>query len=102
MPMIGYLLFNFTCLRTTTMKQFKRILVFRVLIVFFMCLPHIVSAQAGDPGCDPDNMKCGDPDCTFRVWCPIDKGLILLLGAGVLYGIKEVKDQRKKAPIKEF
>ena len=84
------------------MKQFKRILIFKFLVIVLFCLPYFVAAQIGDPGCDPDNMRCGDPDCTFRVWCPIDNGVILLLGIGALYGIKVIRDQRKKLPAKEL
>ena len=83
------------------MKQFKRIFIFKLLVLVFFCLPYFVAAQ-GDPGCDPDNMKCGDPDCTFRVWCPIDNGVILLLGIGALYGIKVIRDQKKRPSAKEL
>jgi hypothetical protein len=47
----------------------------------------------GDPG-DP---YC-DPLCNCRKdgsICPIDNGLLALLAAGVIYGIKKVKDSRR-------
>lgn len=77
------------------MKRFlKYLLVVSILMVTFTFLP--VSGNAQEPGCDPDNMRCGDPDCTFKVWCPIDNGLILLLAIGALYGVKKVRDARKE------
>jgi hypothetical protein len=80
-------------------RFFRHILFFNFLILFFICLPSIGLAQ-GDPGCDPDNMRCGDPNCTFRVWCPIDKGLVILLVIGGIYGIKKVQDRNKTVPTK--
>jgi len=81
-------------------RFFKHILFFNFLILFFICLPSVVSAQ--EPGCDPDNMRCGNPECTFRVWCPIDNGVILLLTIGALYGIKVARDHGRKIPAKEL
>ncbi len=75
-----------------SMKQaFKYILIFSFLIVVFICLPSIVLAQVGDPGCDPQ--------CNCRAdgsICPIDGGLTALLAVGIGYGIKKVRDARKK------
>lgn len=45
-------------------------------------VPQFCNAQIGDPGDDPD--------------APIDGGVSLLVAAGVGYGIKKVKDSRKK------
>ena len=55
-----------------------------LFIILVISLPLLVSAQIGDPSCDP-----ADPGC------PIDGGLsaLLILGAG--YGIKKVRDARK-------
>lgn len=68
----------------------KRLPIVFVLIIL-TSLPVLVQAQIGDPGCDPDcNCKAdGTP-------CPIDGGLGVLLATGVFYGIKKVRDTRKK------
>ena len=55
-----------------------------VIIIF--CLPALAHAQV-DPGCDP----AVDPACV-----PIDGGLGFLIAAGVGYGVKKVRDSRKK------
>ena len=66
------------------MKQFrKRFLVFGFLLVLFAILPVIVNAQPPDD--DP-----GDPDA------PIDGGVSLLVAAGIGYGLKKARDNRKK------
>jgi hypothetical protein len=71
------------------MKQvFKYILAVRLVVMIFICLPSIVSAQP-DPGCNPDGFRS---DGTF---CPIDNGLVVLLAFGVLYGIKRYRDATK-------
>ena len=60
-------------------------------MVAFICLPSMTQAQVGDPGCDPQ--------CNCRAdmsICPIDGGLSFLLALGVGYGIKKVRDARKK------
>jgi len=44
----------------------------------------------GDPACDPQ-CNCR-PDHSI---CPIDSYLYVLLGIGLLYGIKKVRDQKK-------
>jgi hypothetical protein len=54
-----------------------------LLITVFTTLSFVAVAQLGDPGEDPD--------------APIDGGVSLLLAAGVGYGIKKARDQRKKA-----
>ena len=72
----------------------KYILIFSFLMVVFICLPAAVSAQ-GDPGCDPL--------CNCRAdgsICPIDGGLSILLAIGIGYGIKKVRDTRKKEIVK--
>ena len=51
-----------------------------IVILFLMCFPTILHAQ-GDPG---------NPDA------PIDGGLSILIAAGVGYGVKKVRDNRKK------
>ena len=53
------------------------------LIMGLIFFPKNSSAQI-DPPPDP-------------VDTPIDGGLSILIGAGVLYGVKKVKDQRKKS-----
>ena len=49
------------------------------LLLFLMFIPQILFAQCDGP-------------CP----APIDGGLTFLLGAGVVYGIKKVKEQYKK------
>lgn len=52
-----------------------------VTLIIMLCIPILVHAQP-DPG--------GDPDAV-----PIDGGISLLIAAGVAYGVKKVRDQRK-------
>jgi hypothetical protein len=72
-------------------KKFARILLFfGFVFILIICLPVLVHAQIGDPGCDPL--------CNCRAdgtYCPIDGGLGFLLAAGIGYGIKRVKDSKK-------
>ena len=59
-------------------------------ILTFICLPLLVSAQS-DPGCAPD--------CNCRLdmsICPIDNSVWILLVIGALYGVKKIRDARKK------
>ena len=60
----------------------KKILMILLIIAGGVILPQTSSAQV-DPPPDP-------------VDTPIDGGLSVLLGAGVVYGIKKVKERRKK------
>ena len=56
-------------------------------MVFF--IPVISFAQ--EPGCDPG--------CNCRAdgsICPVDNGVWVLLCIGVLYGIKKIRDARRK------
>lgn len=57
-----------------------------VMVLLFTFLPALAEAQPG-PGCDP----AIDPACV-----PIDGGLSLLIAAGIGYGVKKVRDSRKK------
>ncbi|TDH29222.1 hypothetical protein EXU57_03910 [Segetibacter sp. 3557_3] len=69
------------------MKQaLKTKIVFSLLSVAAALLPIITYAQ--DPGEDPD--------------VPIDGGLTVLIAAGVGYGIKKVRDERKKRNTSEL
>ena len=64
------------------MKRYaKFIVVTAVLVIIFNIVPKIAHAQV-DPGQDPD--------------APIDGGVSLLVAAGIGYGIKKVKDNKKK------
>ena len=63
-----------------------------VMLVIFSCLPSLVHAQGGG-GCDP----LTDPTCT-----PIDGGLSFLIAAGVGYGIKKVRDNKKQQQAEKF
>jgi hypothetical protein len=58
-----------------------------VILVLALSIPVLVHAGAGD---NPDGPG-GDPGV------PVDGGLSLLLAAGVGYGVKKVRDSRKKA-----
>jgi hypothetical protein len=72
------------------MKKFaKRFMILCVMMVILTFIPTLVHATPPDLGCDPL-----DPAC------PIDGGLSLLLAAGVGYGIKKVRDTRKKEIVK--
>lgn len=75
-------------------KYFKRFLIFIFIMGTLVCAPGLAHAQLGDPGCDPD-CNCRSDNSI----CPIDGGLGILLLAGIGYGIKSVKDTRKKEDI---
>jgi len=67
------------------MKQYlKWTLSAVVALIVFCCLPMLVQAQIP---CDP----AIDPTCV-----PIDGGLSFLIAAGVGYGIKKVRDNKKQ------
>lgn len=68
------------------MKQYaKWILMLSIIMIVCCFLPSIVHAQGpGGPG--------GDPDATV----PIDGGLSFLAAAGVAYGVKKIKEKRKR------
>lgn len=66
------------------MKRFwKTLVISGLLLTVLNLVPELCSAQIGDPGEDPD--------------APIDGGVTLLVAAGVGYGIKKVKDSRRKS-----
>ncbi|MES2431392.1 MAG: hypothetical protein V4556_10665 [Bacteroidota bacterium] len=63
------------------MKRYIKIfLCVSVLVLIFNFIPKFANAQA-DPGEDPD--------------APIDGGISLLVAAGVGYGVKKARDNRK-------
>ncbi len=65
------------------MKRYSSfIILFTVIFFCFLIVPKFVSAQFGDPDNDPD--------------VPIDGGLSILIAAGVGYGVKKIRDERKK------
>jgi len=67
------------------MKKYCRsVILLGLLILSFCILPHLAKA-IGNPD-DPE----GDPDA------PIDGGVGVLVAAGVAYGFKKVRDERKK------
>jgi len=77
------------------MKQLRvRNYIFSFILVILISFPAITKAQCPDtgfdPGCDP--ITCTRADGSY---CPIDSNLYLLLAAGVLYGLKKVRDQKK-------
>lgn len=67
------------------MKSYKKWINRTAYVMVGLFMPVLVLAQP-NPGCDP----AIDPTCV-----PIDGGLSLLIGAGIVYGIKKVKDQIK-------
>ena len=66
--------------------KIKYLLMLTLVLIVCIILPNVVFAQF--PNC---------PDPT--VACPIDGGLSFLIAAGVGYGIKKVRDNRKKSQI---
>ena len=66
------------------MKKYRSFFVsFLVLFIVLIIFPFLVHAQGpSDPGFDPD--------------APIDGGLSLLIAAGIGYGVKKHRDNRKK------
>jgi hypothetical protein len=80
------------------MKQLRvRNYILSFILVILISVPAMTEAQcpdaAFDPGCDP--VTCTRADGSY---CPIDSNLYLLLAAGVLYGLKKVRDQKKITP----
>lgn len=67
------------------MKKYKGILIRLFTLLLVICLPLLTMAQI-NPGCNP-----ADPTCV-----PIDGGLSILIAAGVVYGIKKVRDNRNQ------
>jgi len=63
-------------------KCFGRHSLFIIFIALFNLIPIIISAQIGGDFPDPD--------------IPIDGGLSILIAAGVAYGVKKIRDERKK------
>lgn len=66
-----------------------------ISLIFLLFSPLLLAAQSGsdpsDPWCSPFGTRAdGTP-------CPIDSYLYLLLGIGILYGIKKVKESRKSS-----
>lgn len=55
---------------------------FLILFALLIICPFLVHAQPPDIGPDPD--------------APIDGGLSLLVAAGIGYGVKKTRDNRKK------
>jgi len=70
------------------MKQYSKWLFKLTVVVIVFCLPVLAHAQCLDP--------LGNP-----IDCPIDGGLSFLLAAGVVYGVKKVRDSRKKKQAEE-
>jgi hypothetical protein len=74
------------------MKKNRNFLKTLSLLIFILCCtPVFLYAQGGDPGCDPLCNCRADQSI-----CPIDNGVWVLLIIGVLYGIKKIRDARKK------
>ena len=67
------------------MKQYCKGILSAVVVLILVCfLPMITQAQIP---CDP----AIDPSCV-----PIDGGVGFLIAAGVGYGVKKIRDSRKK------
>lgn len=60
---------------------------FFVFSALFLSIMNTVNAQPGPP----PYPECPDPYTA----CPIDGGASLLLGAGVAYGMKKIRDNKK-------
>lgn len=85
----NFVLLVYFKLKLYLMKCFCRTLVISgLLLIIFSVVPKFSNAQFGDPGDDPD--------------APIDGGVGLLVAAGVGYGIKKVKENRKKNKTVQF
>ena len=71
------------------MKKFaKYFFLCSLVVIFLVCIPASVKSNPSDPA---------DPACDpLDPGCPIDGGLGILLAAGIGYGIKIVKGNRKK------
>ncbi|MEO6328978.1 MAG: hypothetical protein ABIO55_08600 [Ginsengibacter sp.] len=63
------------------MKQYPSLLFLSLLIVIFFCFPYLAHAQP-DPATDPD--------------APIDGGVGILIAAGIGYGLKKMRDEKRK------
>jgi hypothetical protein len=70
------------------MNKFKKIRVYVLLSIAMVAFMKIHAQPTGDP--------TGDPDATPVEEVPIDGGLSLLLGAGIVYGAKRAYDSKKK------
>ena len=66
-------------------KHFSLLFLSTVFVLTLCCWSKSSIAQFADPGGDVDT--------------PIDGGLSILIAAGVGYGIKKVRDERKKKSI---
>jgi hypothetical protein len=64
-------------------KKINPGVLFFTLILLFLLIPGFIYAQIGDPGGDVD--------------LPIDGGLSILVAAGVGYGIKKIRDEKKNS-----
>ena len=72
------------------MKQnVKWLTMLAIMLIVFICLPVLLQAQ--DPCTDPTAPGC----------VPIDGGLSFLIAAGVVYGVKKVRDGRKQKQAEE-
>ncbi len=64
------------------MKQYSRFVILLSMMVLSLCILPQLAKAIGDPGEDPD--------------IPIDGGVSVLVAAGVVYGIKKIRDERKR------
>jgi len=64
------------------MKKYLSQLFLSIFLFVAFCCFFNPSFAIGDPGDDPD--------------VPIDGGLSILIAAGVGYGVKKIRDERKK------
>ncbi|MBC7887717.1 MAG: hypothetical protein H7Z13_07490 [Ferruginibacter sp.] len=70
------------------MKQYSRSIIFTALMVLAFCFVPDMARAIGPP--DPCDSGPCDPDT------PIDGGVSVLVAAGVVYGLKKIRDERKK------
>ena len=66
------------------MKRVFFLIITNFIILVFLTFPLTGHAQLGDDFVDPDAPV------------PIDGGISILIAAGIGYGIKKARDQRKK------
>jgi hypothetical protein len=64
-------------------KYFRPLILFGMLVLSLSILPQFAKAigNPDDPGGDPD--------------APIDGGIGVLLAAGVVYGLRKIRNERK-------
>ena len=82
---------------TTHKKVFLKNYLFTLLmIVLVLALPMLGNTQPAPGGGGGGGVVGGNPDSTTGGSVPIDGGLSLVIAAGVVYGVKKIRDYKKK------